>query len=353
MSRPLELRDVSLSYDGPPVVSHISLSLEAGTIGGLIGPSGCGKSTLLRAIAGFEPVQRGEIRLAGQRVAAAGFSLPPECRRVGMVFQDFALFPHLSVMGNIAFGIRRLPRRARQARVEALLDLVGLAQAAELYPHQLSGGMQQRVALARALAPGPAVLLLDEPFSSMDAALREQLAAEVREVLRREGVTAILVTHDQLEAFAMADRIGVLAEGRLRQWDTALGLYQTPADPFVAGFIGQGVLLPGTALAGRDVMTELGRASSLRPHGLALGAAVEVLVRPDDLLEDPAAPCRATVVERAFRGGAYLYGLRLPSGSRVLSLIPSQHEHGVGAEIGLCLGTRDLAVFPAAGSAGA
>ncbi|AFL73352.1 ABC-type spermidine/putrescine transport system, ATPase component [Thiocystis violascens DSM 198] len=225
MSNPLELHHVSVAYDGPPVVRDISLTLEPGAIGCLIGPSGCGKSTLLRAIAGFEPLRRGEIRLAEQRVAAVGHSLPPESRRVGMVFQDFALFPHLSVVGNLAFGIRRLPRRARRARVESLLELVGLADAAALYPHQLSGGMQQRVALARALAPGPAVLLLDEPFSSMDATLREQLAREVREVLRREGVTAILVTHDQIETFAMADRIGVLADGGLRQWDSALGLY--------------------------------------------------------------------------------------------------------------------------------
>ncbi len=348
MSNPLELRSVSIAYDGPAVVSDICLTLEAGTIGGLIGPSGCGKSTLLRAIAGFEPVQRGEILLDGRCIAAAGFSLPPENRRVGMVFQDLALFPHRSVAGNLAFGLGQLPRRARRDRVEALLDLVGLTEAADLYPHQLSGGMQQRVALARALAPGPAVLLLDEPFSSIDATLREQLAGEVREVLRREGVTAILVTHDQLEAFAMADRIGVLAEGRLRQWDTALGLYQEPADRFVADFIGQGALLPGTALAAQQVMTELGCANAVRAHGYPPGAALEVLIRPDDVLDDPGAPCRATVVNRRFRGAAYLYDLRLTSGRRVVSLIPSQREYCLGDEIGIRLAEREMAVFAAA-----
>lgn len=345
MSNTLELRGLSVAYDGPPVVSDVSLDLETGTIGCLIGPSGCGKSTLLRAIAGFEPVQHGEIWIDGRCVAAAGFSLPPEARRVGMVFQDFALFPHLSVADNLAFGIRRLPRSARRDRVATLLELVDLTQAANLYPHQLSGGMQQRVALARALAPCPDVLLLDEPFSSMDASLREQLAREVRDVLRREGVTAVLVTHDQLEAFAMADRIGVLSKGTLRQWDSALGLYQNPADRFVASFIGQGVILPGSALPPRQVMTELGKTSTLRAHGLMRDAAMEVLIRPDDLIDDPNAPCRATVIERSFRGGAYLYGLRLPSGNRVLALIPSQREYRLGETIGLRLVEREFPAF--------
>ncbi len=345
MSNQLELHDISIAYDGPPVVRDVSLTLKAGCIGGLIGPSGCGKSTLLRAIAGFEPVQRGEIRLAGHRVAAVGFSLPPECRRIGMVFQDFALFPHLSVAGNLAFGISRLPRRARRERVAALLELVGLEASARLYPHQLSGGMQQRVALARALAPGPTLLLLDEPFSSMDAALREQLAGEVREVLRREGVTAILVTHDQLEAFAMADHIGVLAAGELRQWDTAPGLYRQPADRFVAGFIGQGALLPASALPGRQVLTELGPVTALHAHGEALGGPLEVLIRPHDLLDDPTSSCRATVIERRFRGEDYLYSLRLPSGSRVLSKFPSHRHYRPGDEIGLRLAGRELATF--------
>ncbi len=345
MSNPLELREVSVAYDGPPVVRNVSLDLEVGTIGCFIGPSGCGKSTLLRAIAGFEPVQHGEIWLDGRRVAAPGFSLPPESRRVGMVFQDFALFPHLSVAGNLAVGIRKLPQRDRRDRVATLLKLVDLTQCADLYPHQLSGGMQQRVALARALAPRPTVLLLDEPFSSIDTTLREQLAHEVRAVLLREGVTAVLVTHDQLEAFAVADRIGVLAKGELRQWDSALELYQNPADPFVAGFIGQGVILPCSTLPPRQVMTELGKADTLHAHGLAPGTAMEVLIRPDDLIDDPTAPCRATVIERSFRGDAYLYGLRLASGNRVLALIPSQREYRLGETIGLRLVERKLAAF--------
>ncbi|MGE5153798.1 MAG: ABC transporter ATP-binding protein, partial [Bdellovibrio bacteriovorus] len=248
MPTQLEVREVSVAYGSHTVVRDASFVLETGVIGCLLGPSGCGKTTLLRAIAGFEPVAQGEILIHGRRVSAPGETLAPEARRVGMVFQDFALFPHLTVEGNVGFGLTGLARRGREARVAELLELVGLAHAAKRYPHQLSGGMQQRVALARAMAPRPEILLLDEPFSSMDAALREQLAREVREVLRREGVTAVLVTHDQLEAFAMADQIGVLGQGEIHQWGTGFALYHEPRNRFVADFIGQGVILPATVV---------------------------------------------------------------------------------------------------------
>jgi iron(III) transport system ATP-binding protein len=206
--------------------------------------------------------------------------------------------------------------------------------------------MQQRVALARAMAPGPEILLLDEPFSSMDAALREQLAREVREVLRREGVTAILVTHDQLEAFAMADQIGVLGQGEIHQWGTGFGLYHEPRNRFVADFIGQGVILPATVVDETRVKTELGRVAGEHPHGLRPGSPAEVLIRPDDLLYDESSPRRATVVERAFRGAEYLYTLRLESGTEVLCLVPSHHQHAVGDQIGIRLEADHLVVFP-------
>ncbi len=342
----LEVRDVSVAYGGHPVVREASFILEAGVIGCLLGPSGCGKTTLLRAIAGFEPVSQGEILIRGRRVSTPGATLAPESRRVGMVFQDFALFPHLSVERNIAFGLKDLNRRAAKARVAELLELVDLTPAAHQYPHQLSGGMQQRVALARAMAPGPEILLLDEPFSSMDAALREQLAREVREVLRREGVTAILVTHDQLEAFAMADQIGVLSQGAIHQWGTGFELYHEPRDRFVADFIGQGVILPATVVDDTRVKTELGRVAGEHPHGLSPGSPAEVLIRPDDLLYDESSPRRATVVERAFRGAEYLYTLRLESGTEVLCLVPSHHQHAVGDQIGIRLEADHLVVFP-------
>jgi iron(III) transport system ATP-binding protein len=342
----LDVREVTVAYGGRPIVRDISFVLEDGGIGCLLGPSGCGKTTLLRAIAGFEPVARGEILIRGRQVSAPGWTLAPESRRIGMVFQDFALFPHLTVEDNLGFGLRHLPRRERANRVSELLALVGMEKAARQYPHQLSGGMQQRVALARAMAPRPEILLLDEPFSSMDAELREQLAREVREVLRRDGVTAILVTHDQFEAFAMADQIGVLGQGEIHQWGTGFGLYHEPANRFVADFIGQGVILPARVVDEWRVKTELGRVAGEHPHGLPPGSAAEVLIRPDDILHDETSPRRALVVERAFRGAEYLYTLRLESGTEVLCLVPSHHQHAVGESIGIRLEARHLVVFP-------
>ncbi|MDZ7642672.1 MAG: ABC transporter ATP-binding protein [Desulfurivibrio sp.] len=254
----LALQAVRVAYGGPDIVKGVSLGLAGGTIGCLLGPSGCGKTTLLRAIAGFEPVVSGEIRLGGRRVAGSGVMVPPEKRRVGMVFQDLALFPHLSNADNIAFGLRHLDTRQRRRRVAELLALINLEESGTLYPHQLSGGQQQRVALARAMAPRPELLLLDEPFSSLDMEIREKLAREVARLLKQEELTALLVTHDQFEAFAMADEIGVLREGELVQWDSAYNLYHRPHNPFVADFIGEGVLLPGVVKEGGVVATGLG-----------------------------------------------------------------------------------------------
>jgi iron(III) transport system ATP-binding protein len=341
----LEVRDVDVAYGDNTVVRDVSFVLEAGTIGCLLGPSGCGKTTLLRAVAGFEPVSRGEIAIRGQRVSWPGRTLPPERRRIGMVFQDFALFPHLTVARNVGFGLRGVSMRQRRQRVEELLALVGLSGAARLYPHELSGGMQQRVALARAMAPRPDILLMDEPFSSMDAELREQLAREVRAVLKREEITAILVTHDQLEAFAMADMIGVLNDGKVHQWGTGFGLYHEPANRFVADFIGQGALITATVHDASQVRTELGRISGSHPHGLEPGSDAEVLIRPDDLVYDESSPRQATIVERAFRGAEYLYTLRLESGAEVLCLVPSHHRHAVGERIGIRLEADHLVAF--------
>ena len=346
MRRQLDVEDVTIAYGAEPVVRDVRFSLEKGEIGCLLGPSGCGKTTLLRAIAGFEPVTAGEIHLHGRLVSGTGLTLAPEKRRVGMVFQDFALFPHLNVERNIGFGLRQLPRRERKTRVAELLELVGLVPAGKRYPHQLSGGMQQRVALARAMAPRPEILLLDEPFSSMDTDLREQIAREVRAVLKRDGITAILVTHDQLEAFAMADLIGVLGQGRLRQWSTGFDLYHKPADRFVADFIGQGVMLRTSVLDDRRLETELGILSGRNPHGLTPGRNADLLLRPDDLVHDDSSPIKAEVVNRAFRGAEYLYLLRLASGSEVLCLVQSHHQHAPGERIGIRPELEHLVAFP-------
>ncbi|GGK07563.1 ABC transporter ATP-binding protein [Luteimonas terricola] len=298
----LEIAGIRVGYpvsggDTRVVVDELSLSLGAGHIGCLLGASGCGKTTVLRAVAGFEPVLEGSIDVKGRRVAAPGLTLPPEQRKVGMMFQDYALFPHLDAATNVAFGLRALSRDARRARVEEMLMLVGLADRGGAYPHELSGGQQQRVALARALAPDPALLLLDEPFSNLDTDTRQHLAAELRDLLKASGATVLMVTHDQAEAFTMADQIGVMDGGRILQWDSAEALYRRPLDRFVAGFIGRGTLVPAAAL------------------GLARGG--EVLLRPHALRPDPDGAVRAELVALAFRGPGHVASLRLSGGTVV------------------------------------
>lgn len=341
----LTLQQVAIAYGAHTVVRELSFSLDEGRIGCLIGPSGCGKTTALRAIAGFEPVQSGEVRLRDSVVADATRAVPPEQRNVGMVFQDLALFPHLTVAQNVAFGLSRLDRESSTRRVAELLDVVGMAEYGRRYIHELSGGQQQRVALARALAPRPSVLLLDEPFSSLDADLREALAKEVRAILKREGITAVMVTHDQSEAFAMADVIGVMNKGRLLQWATPYDLYHQPADRFVADFIGGGVLLPGRVLADGHVQTSLGALKATGETSQRAGAEVDVLVRPDDIVHDDASGVTARVMEKAFRGSHILYSLEVGDGDRVQCLARSHHDHAIGERIGIRLELDHVILF--------
>jgi iron(III) transport system ATP-binding protein len=353
MNTLLDLRNIRQAYGRQTVVNDLSLTLKKGDIGCLLGPSGCGKTTVLRCIAGFEPISGGEILLKGVVVSSMRLSLPPEQRHIGMVFQDYALFPHLTVSANIGFGLHRIPKAEREARVAEMLQTVGLTDAAGKYPHELSGGQQQRVALARALAPRPDLLLLDEPFSNLDVSLRERLSLEVREILKSQNATAILVTHDQDEAFAIADEIGVMHDGEIQQWDTAYNLYHRPANRFVANFVGQGVFLPGTMLDSHHVEIELGILTGTIPHectpGYCLlcrpGSPVEVLIRPDDIVHDDASPLRAVVLHKAFRGADILYTLRLPGGATALSLVPSHHNHAIGEKIGIKLEVDHVVAF--------
>ena len=338
----LEVANLRHAYGEQVVVRGLSLALPRGAIGCLLGPSGCGKTTVLRCIAGFESLQEGEIRIGGKVVSRPGAELPPEKRRVGMVFQDYALFPHLRIADNIAFGLHSAAPAERAARVRELAELVGLDQVLRKYPHEISGGQQQRVALARALAPRPELLLLDEPFSNLDVELRERLSLELRDIIRASGATAILVTHDQHEAFAMADEIGILHEGRIQQWDTAYNLYHRPCNRFVADFVGRGVFLPAKARGPNELEIELGVLRSERPVN---GGAVEVLLRPDDVVHDDAAPTQAEVVHKAFRGAEILYTLRLASGRKVLALVPSHHNHALGERIGIRLDVDHVVAF--------
>jgi iron(III) transport system ATP-binding protein len=343
----LELRGVCHSYEDHEVVRGLSFTLQRGAIGCLLGASGCGKTTVLRCIAGFEPVSRGEIHLNGERVSAPGHTVPPEQRRIGMVFQDYALFPHLTVAANIGFGLHASTRAERGRRVEESIEAVGLSGLAHKYPHELSGGQQQRVALARALAPQPTLLLLDEPFSNLDIELRERLGLEVRQLIKRTHTTAVLVTHDQQEAFAIADEIGIMHEGRIEQWDSAYNLYHRPASRFIADFVGQGVFLPGSVLDSKQVAIELGTLSGAIPAAASTnGGPVDVLLRPDDIVHDDAAELKAEVLHKAFRGAEILYTLRLASGRKVLALVPSHHNHALGERIGIRLDVDHVVAFP-------
>lgn len=345
MSNPLlRLKHIRHSYGEQIVIDNLSLTLQKGEIGCLLGPSGCGKTTVLRCIGGFEPVSAGEIYLNDIIISSADYFMPPEKRRVGMVFQDYALFPHLSVNANIGFGLYQLSKSDRKLRVDELLQIVGLTDVSDKYPHELSGGQQQRVALARALAPRPDLILLDEPFSNLDVSLRERLSIEVRDILVDQEITAILVTHDQYEAFAFADKIGVMDQGEIQQWDTAYNLYHCPANRFVANFIGQGVFLPGKLLNSNQIEIELGILSGkilhqgLQPSEISGQCRnVEVLLRPDDIVYDATSLLRAVVIKKAFRGAEILYTLRLSSGSIVLSLVSSHYNHPIDEEIGIKL----------------
>ena len=343
----LELRHIECAYGDTQVLSGLSLEVEAGSLICLLGPSGCGKTTALRAIAGFEPLQAGSIVLNGNTVSRPGYTLAPERRRVGMVFQDYALFPHLSVSANVAFGLRSAPGGGKVAARQAAeaLEMVGLDGLGKRYPHELSGGQQQRVALARALAPRPALILLDEPFSNLDVDLRERLSLEVREILKAQGTTAILVTHDQHEAFALADQIGLLNQGRLEQWGSAYQLYHQPATRFVADFIGQGVFLPGTMGDEGRVNTVIGRFLG-HCRECKAGTPVNFLLRPDDVVADPQGGIKAIVEKRAFRGADILYTLRLPGGEKVLSLFPSHCDHAEGEQVTVRIDAEHVVTFP-------
>lgn len=339
----LEVSQLRVAYSGQsqPAVRDVSFGLHAGDIGVLIGPSGCGKTTLLRAVAGLEPVTAGVIKLAGQVVSSARLNLPPEARQIGMVFQDYALFPHLNVSRNVGFGIDQLPRAERAARVAEVLELVGLGGHEARFPHELSGGQQQRVALARALAPKPRLLLLDEPFSNLDVDLRERLAHEVRTILKAAKTTALFVTHDQLEAFAIGDTIGVMHEGLLHQWDDAYTLYHRPATRFVAEFIGHGVFAPAVIRQVNQqvvVQTPLGDLTDVAECPLSCafsGGECDVLLRADDIVHDDEAPVKAEIIRKAFRGSEFLYTLRLASGETVMAHVPSHHNHKIGEWIGI------------------
>ena len=356
----LAVEDLVVGYDETTVVNGLSLNLQQGEIGCFLGYSGCGKTTALRAIAGLEQSRQGIISLNEQRLTeqtnSTSFTIAPANRGMGMVFQDYALFGHLTIAKNIAFGLSKWSAGDKKARVAEMLELVDLTEHASKRPAELSGGQQQRVALARALAPKPKLLLLDEPFSNLDVVLRESLAMSVRDILKRTNTTAILVTHDQNEAFALADKVGVMQNGKLVQWATPSELYHEPVNPFVAEFVGEGAMIDGIIKEGH-VETILGDIyrpmevydASGQPqyceYDYPNGTAIKVLVRPDDIIHDDDSRQTALVIGRVFRGANYLYRLQLDDGQTVLSLVASHHNHGIGMRIGIIPMLEHVVVF--------
>lgn len=342
----LELKHIECHYRGHIIIEDLSLHINQGDLICLLGPSGCGKTTVLRAIAGFQPISQGEIHIHQQKMSYPGYTRVPEKRHIGMVFQDYALFPHMNVCQNICFGLRNMSNTERQKISNEMLETVGLDGLGHRYVHELSGGQQQRVALARALAPKPDLVLLDEPFSNLDVDMRERLSLEVRQILKDRNATGILVTHDQHEAFAIGDQICVMNGGRILQRDTAYNLYHSPDNRFVADFIGQGVFVPGELLAHDTVKTEIGTFQGDRAYEWPLGSRVELLLRPDDIIPDENGELSAEVTQRAFKGAEILYTLRFDSGLEVQSLFPSHHDHRTGDKVRIRLGLDHMVAFP-------
>jgi iron(III) transport system ATP-binding protein len=339
----VRLDHVSKSFDGSAALDEVSLELESGTMLAVLGPSGCGKTTALRLIAGFEQPDAGTVEVDGRRVASPTAMVPPERRRVGLVFQDLALFPHLSARANVAYGVRRDPDHA--LRTDELLELVGLSGDGERMPHELSGGMQQRVAVARALAPRPDVLLLDEPFSSLDQAMRTQLRAEVRQILREAQQSAIFVTHDQGEALTVADKVAVMTRGRVLQVASPELIYAEPATPYVATFVGVANLVP-CEVAGGMADTRFGRVPLIGTDQHRADGHALCLLRPehfsiDEAPDGPASADGWEVIDRRFSGSEILLELRAADGQRLWVEASSRVRHlSLGDRVSVTL--RDI-----------
>ena len=342
MSPSLTVQDLTVHYEGIPAVERLSFHLSSGEIGCLLGPSGCGKTSVLRAIAGFEDETYGNIRLDERELLSDKVYLTPDKRGVGFIFQHFALFPHLSVRQNIRFGLTRLAAREQQQACDRMLALTKLEPFADMYPHQLSGGQKQRVAIARALAPKPGLVLLDEPFSSLDAELRLSIASDVRELFKAENITALMVTHDQHEAFAIADSIGVMQAGALMQWDTPYRLYHNPATRFVAEFIGEGSLISASVNEFGDLSTPLGIHSA---EDLKAGDHYDILFRPDDVRHNDESALRLPIVRKRFRGAENYFDLKLPDGQTLVSIAPSHVNPNVGESLGVETDLKHLVLF--------
>ncbi len=340
----VRLDNVSKYFASARAVFRLTVGIGQGEFFSLLGPSGCGKTTTLRLIAGLERPDEGAVSIGGEVVAAADTWVSPEKRGIGIVFQDYALFPHMRVAQNVAFGLKGCGRKQAGARVEELLDLTGLAGLAGRYPHELSGGERQRVALARSLAPRPRVILLDEPFSNLDADLREELRRETKRILKEQAATTILVTHDQEEAFSLSDRVGVLQGGTLEQLGSPAEIYHRPLSRFVADFVGKADFIEGT-VEGGTVRSAFG--SFPFDDGTDLGTGqVELMVRPDDVGFVPDASGQAVVTEARFLGASVLYQLQFADGRTIHAIRPSAEVTPVGSRVSVSVDVSHIVVFP-------
>ncbi len=339
---PLRVREATRSFGATRAVDAVDLELHPGELLVLVGPSGCGKSTLLRAIAGLVPLEAGAIEVAGTVVDDGRRAAAPERRPVGMVFQDHALFPHLTIEGNVGFGLGRQPAAARRARVAELLELVGIAHLGARYPHEVSGGERQRASVARAVAPQPELLLLDEPFAALDPNLREQVRRDLVALLRTTGTPAVFVSHDQAEALALGDRLAVMRAGRLVQVGSGPELYDRPIDRFVAGFLGDASFLP--IERGAPDRTELG---VVEVDDAAPAGPIDAVIRPADVAVDLDPTGLGEVVGVAYQGPTWAYDVRLGSGAIVRTTAPRHQALAVGDRVGLALRSPAVAVVPA------
>lgn len=348
MSKKLLVSDLSLEYKGKKGLStlkNITFDLNVEEIGCILGPSGCGKTSLLRAIAGLEDISEGRIIVDGRCISTPTSRVPSNERSIGMVFQDYALFPNLNVEKNIAFSFNNKNQPESQKKIKELLDLIGLSGQNKKFPHELSGGEQQRVALARAIANEPNILLLDEPFSSIDTEIKENLIRDIKNLLDHLSITTLMVTHDQYEAFSLADTIAVMNEGKFHQIGSPYDIYHEPLDRFVADFIGMGTFLPATVNS-HGVETPLGTFPIFKKDIINLNKnQLEIFVRPDDVVHNDQSNLKAIVKEKHFRGADFLYHLMFKDQYELLCYAPSHHNHAIGESIGIEVHMKHAVLF--------